>query len=263
MKGELGMRYLVIVAALLASSAPAMAQDGSGTRVRVGIGGQNRPAALGADRREWAPLFDFALKRGPGDFEFEAPDDNFDIRLYSKDGLSIGPVANYQPGRKNRDFGERVGKVPNTIEAGAFVQYQLSEAFRLRGELRKGVGGHNGVIASLGADAVWRDGDRYVFSAGPRVNITNSRYQREFFGVSPERSLITGLDEYDPDGGIQSVGATSGVNYQVSGPFGVFGFARYDRLVGDAGKSPIVREIGSRNQMAAGLGLTYTFSLSE
>lgn len=263
MKGELGMRYLMIVAALLASSTPAMAQDGETTRIRVGVGGQNRPAALGADRREWAPLFDFALSRGGDQFKFEAPDDNFDIRLYNKDGLSLGPVAAYQSGRKNRDFGERVGKVPNTIEAGAFVQYQLSEAFRLRGEVRKGVGGHGGLIASLGADAVWRDGDRYVFSAGPRVNFTDSRYQREFFGVSAERSLITGLDEFRPDGGLQSIGVTSGVNYQVKGPFGIFGFARLERLVGDAGKSPIVRELGSRSQVSAGLGVTYTFTMNK
>lgn len=253
----------LIAGALLLPSAPVLAQDSDDLRIRIGVGGQNRPAALGADRREWAPLFDFALRRGSADYEFEAPDDNFDIRLYSKDGLSIGPVANYQSGRKNRDFGERVGKVPNTIEAGAFVQYQLTEAFRLRGELRKGIGGHNGLTTSFGADAVWRDGDRYVFSAGPRVNFTNSRYQREFFGVSAERSLITGLDEYDPDGGLQSIGATSGVNYQISGPFGLFGFARFERLVGDAAMSPIVRELGSRNQLSAGLGLTYTFTIKR
>jgi outer membrane protein len=257
------MRYLMIVAALLASSAPALAQDNGSTRVRVGVGAQNRPAAPGADRREWAPLFDFALSRGPGPFEFEAPDDNFDIRLYNKDGLSFGPVAAYEAGRRNRDFGERVGKVPSTIEAGAFAQYQVSEMFRLRGEVRHGIGGHNGLIASLGADAVWRDGDRYVISAGPRVNFSNSRYQREFFGVSAERSLLTGLDEYDPDGGIHSIGATSGVNFQLTGPIGVFGFARYERLVGDAGKSPIVRELGSRGQASAGLGLTYTFNLDR
>ena len=257
------MRYLVIVAALLASSSPAFAQNSDTTRVRVGIGGQNRPAALGADRREWAPLFDFALSRGSDQFEFEAPDDNFDIRLYNKDGLSFGPVAAFEAGRRNRDFGDRVGKVPSTIEVGAFAQYQLSEYLRLRGEIRKGMGGHNGLIASLGADGVWRDGDRYVFSAGPRLNFTNSRYQREFFGVSAERSLITGLDEFDPDSGLQSIGVTSGLNMQLTGPIGVFGFARYDRLVGDAGKSPIVRELGSRGQMSAGLGLTYTFNLND
>lgn len=255
------MRYLLIVAALLASSAPAYAQDGQGTRVRIGLGAQTRPAALGADRREWAPLFDFALKRTPGHFDFGAPDDNLDIALYSRDGFSVGPVANYQSGRRNRDFGERVGKVPNTIEAGVFAQYQLNEMFRLRGEVRHGIGGHNGLVASAGADVFWRDGDRYVISAGPRVNFSSSRYQREFFGVTAERSLITGLDEYDPDGGIHSIGAATGVNMQLTGPVGLFGFARYERLVGDAGRSPIVREIGSRSQVSAGLGLTYTFNL--
>lgn len=259
----MGMRYLMIAAALLASSAPALAQDNGGTVVRVGAGGQNRPAAIGADRREWAPLFDFSIKRGSEHFEFGAPDDSFDISLYSKEGLSVGPVANFEAGRKNRDFGDRVGKVPSTFELGGFVQYQLSEFLRLRAEVRKGVGGHNGLIGSLGADGVWRDGDRYVISAGPRLNFTNSRYQREFFGVSEERSLITGLDEYDPDGGLQSYGVASGLNAQISGPFGVFGYARYDRLVGDAGKSPIVRELGSRSQLSAGLGLTYTFSLNN
>lgn len=257
------MRKLLLLAAACALATPAMAQDDGTTRVRVGAGAQNRPAALGAERREWAPLFDFALSRGGNQFEFEAPDDNFDIRLYNKDGLSFGPVAAFEAGRRNRDFGDRVGKVPSTIEVGGFAQYQLSEFLRLRGEVRKGVGGHNGMVASLGADGVWRDGDRYVISAGPRLTFANSRYQREFFGVSDERSLITGLDEYDPDGGLQSVGVTSGLNMQLAGPFGLFGFARYERLVGDAGKSPIVRELGSRGQASAGLGVTYTFNLSR
>jgi outer membrane protein len=44
---------------------------------------------------------------------------------------------------------------------------------------------------------------------------------------------------------------------------GIFGFARFDRLVGDAGKSPIVRELGSRGQVSAGLGVTYTFTMNK
>jgi outer membrane protein len=39
----------------------------------------------------------------------------------------------------------------------------------------------------------------------------------------------------------------------------VFGYARYARLVGDAAKSPIVRQFGSRNQLSGGIGLNYTF----
>ena len=36
-------------------------------------------------------------------------------------------------------------------------------------------------------------------------------------------------------------------------------YAGYDRLVRDAGASPLVRRYGSRDQFSGGLGLTYTF----
>ncbi len=41
----------------------------------------------------------------------------------------------------------------------------------------------------------------------------------------------------------------------------MFGFARYERLLGDAARSPIVRELGSRNQLSGGIGLSYTFTV--
>jgi outer membrane protein len=43
----------------------------------------------------------------------------------------------------------------------------------------------------------------------------------------------------------------------------MFGYGRYERLVGDAADSPIVREFGSRNQLSGGLGLTYTFTMAR
>ena len=55
----------------------------------------------------------------------------------------------------------------------------------------------------------------------------------------------------------------SGLDYQLGPRWGVFGYARYERLVGDAAKSPVVREFGSRNQMSAGIGLNYTFTVKR
>jgi outer membrane protein len=52
---------------------------------------------------------------------------------------------------------------------------------------------------------------------------------------------------------------TGGVTYALNNRWGLFGFARYERLLGDAAKSPIVRELGSRNQLSGGIGLNYTF----
>src|SRR5690606_20696267 len=190
-----------------------------------------------------------AIARGTEPFDFEAPDDSFDIKLYSKHGFSLGPVANIEGSRKRSEVDVPVDKVPTTIEVGAFAQYDVSETVRLRTELRKGVGGHKGIIASLGADRVWRDGDNYVFSIGPRLLLSDGRYQRAWLVVSPEASIATGLPAYRPGGGLHAIGAASGATYQLSPRWGLFGYARYDRLVGKAAKSPIIRDLGSKDQM--------------
>lgn len=248
-------------AALLVPIQPAIAQESNDLRIRVGLGGQIRPEYLGAKGSEWGPLWDFSMARGSNQFDFDAPDDNFDLELLSSGGLSVGPVANIRKGRTNSEVGAPVGKVPTTVEVGAFAQYYISESMRLRAEVRRGIGGHDGLIARLGGDYVWRDGDRYLFSIGPRLLFSDSRFQRAWFGVTPEASAATGLPVYRPNAGLHAIAATSGVNYQLSRDFGLFGFARYERLVGDAAQSPIVRVFGSKNQFSAGAGLTYTFTI--
>ena len=262
------MKQLLIASAtLLFPCTGASAQDaqdsdaGDGHRVRIGIGAQVRPRYIAADNSEVAPLFDIDVARGSNEFKFEGPDDSFGISVLSKDGFAIGPAANIASSRKESDVGAPVGKVKTTFEAGGFVQYYAGKSIRLRSELRKGLGGHDGLVGSLGADWISRDGDRYVFSVGPRVLFSDSRYQRAYFGVSPTVAVATGLPAFRPDGGIHSVALASGLSYQFTNRFGMFGFARYERLVGDAARSPIVREFGSRNQLSAGAGLSYTFDI--
>ena len=151
--------------------------------------------------------------------------------------------------------------MPTTVEAGAFAEYLAGENFRLRGELLKGIGGHKGLVGALGGDYLVRDGDRYVFSVGPRLLFSDGRYQRAYFGVDAEAAAAAALPLYRPDAGVHAVALTSGLSYQFSPQFGMFGFGRYERLVSDAAKSPIIREFGSRNQLSGGMGLSYTFTV--
>ena len=58
---------------------------------------------------------------------------------------------------------------------------------------------------------------------------------------------------------MQSVGAAAGFIRQLDRRWSVHGYARYDRLVGDAADSPIVRAYGSRDQFSGGLAMSYTF----
>lgn len=260
-------RALLLAPALLAPGlsvlpAPATAQVIDTVRVRAGLGAKLTPEFIGDDSMKFAPLVKFNLKRGEGPFKFGAPDDNFGIAVVSGEKFSAGPTLKFQGSRKNSEVGAEVGKVPTTFEAGAFVQYQVSDSVRLRSELRKGIGGHRGLVGSVGADKVWRDGDRYLFSVGPRVAFSDGRYQRAYFGVDDEAALATGLEPYRPGGGIHGAGVVASAHYQLGeSAWGLFGFAEYQRLLGDSADSPIVREYGSPNQFSVGAAITRTFNL--
>jgi outer membrane protein len=254
-------KTLVSLIAVLPAWGAAQAQESPDLRVRVGLGAQLQPEFIGADNTDVSPLFHINTARGTHEFGFGAPDDSPAITVLSRKGFSFGPAGNIQWKRKQSEVGAPVGNVSTTFEAGAFAQYEAKDSFRLRAELLKGINGHEGLLGSVGADKIWRDGDRYVVSIGPRVLFSDGRYQRAYFGVSPAASLASGLPVYRPGGGVYALAMTGGLTYQLDDRWGLFGFARYERLVGDAAKSPIIRQLGSRNQMSGGLGLNYTFTL--
>jgi outer membrane scaffolding protein for murein synthesis (MipA/OmpV family) len=89
--------------------------------------------------------------------------------------------------------------------------------------------------------------------------LTDGRYQRAYFGVTPAAAATSGLPAYRPGGGVSAVGVAVGGLVQLDQRWGLAAFARYDRLMGDSGRSPIARGPGSRNQPSVGLGISYVF----
>jgi outer membrane protein len=217
------------------------------------------PSYPGSDRFGVRPLIDVSRASEDDVFAFEAPDESFGFALLNDGDLNIGPALSFEGGRSAADVGAMLPKVPFTVEVGGFVQYSVSESFRLRTEVRQGVEGHKGLISNVGADFVSRNKDEWLFSIGPRVTIANQRYQSAYFGVSPSAAKSSGLPTFAPKGGIQAVGLTSGVWTRLSGSWGLHGYAKYDRLMGSAADSPIVDVYGSKDQLSGGVALTYTF----
>jgi outer membrane protein len=261
------MRYKVALATILAAAGAGTASADDGGKppriLRVALGAEIVPDHVGADGTRWSPLVNFDLKREGKEFEFEAPDESFGFSLVDVGRLEIGPALNLERSRRPSRFPVPVEKVSTTVEAGAFVQLYLADSVRVRGELRKGLGGHDGLISQLSADLIARRGDDYVFSIGPRFSWADKDYQRAYFGVTPALSAASGLATYTPDSGSRGVGAASSISYQFSRKLGIQAYARYERLIGDAGRSPLIRTYGSRDQMSAGLALSYTFKLSK
>jgi len=246
---------VLVLALAFAGGSPAAAQEAP-RRTRVALGPQVAPRYPGADRYSVRPFFDLSRAEGDDPFAFEAPDESTGFALLRDARLQAGPSLGFEGARRRRDTDGALPRVGFTVEAGGFVQYQLTDAVRLRGEARQGIGGHRGLVGVVGADYVARDGDDWLLSLGPRLTLANGRYQRAYFGVP---APAAGLPAYRPGGGVQAVGATAGALRQLTPRWGLYGYAKYDRLVGDAGDSPVVRRYGARDQLSGGLALSYTF----
>ena len=262
MKPKLSLTILL----LLAPSSMAAAQEGDKEDkprriVRVGLGAESVPDHVGAKGRKWAPLINIDRKREGETFEFEAPDESFGFRLARLGGLEVGPAIALESSRKPSRFPVPVEKVSRTLEAGAFVQHYLGESARVRAELRKGLGGHDGWVSQISADFIAREGDSYLISVGPRLTWADDKYQQAFFSVSPATSTASGLALYEPGGGWRGAGAAASGHFEVAPNWGLYTYGRFERLIGDAGRSPLIRAYGSRNQLSAGLALTYTFGI--
>lgn len=257
-------RAALAAGALLAFALPAHAQSGGDAdgarRYRIAIGAQAVPSYPGADHNAVRPLFDFASARGDAPFEYEAADESPNITLYDRDGLEAGIAIGLQSARTRKRAGADLTKIGFTVEPGVFAGYYLLPQVRAYGELRKGVNGHEGVVSMLALDYVQRDGDRWLVAVGPRVNLSDARYRRAYFGVTPRDATATGLPVYRVGNNVvHSVGlAATGIR-QLTTRWGLYGYLGYDRLTGDAARSPVTRRLGSRNQFSGGLALSYTF----
>jgi outer membrane protein len=257
-------RLLLLAAAALAASGAARAQDDPSLRVvTIGLGVQDVPRYPGAMTRKTGALPQFEISR-PGDpLRFKAADQGVGFGFLGRNSaIDFGPAVQWKYSRRSgRDVPAGVPSVGFTVEAGGFVQAMLGNAVRVRAEGRQGIGGHEGFVLDLSADAVLHDGgDTTLFSIGPRLRLSDGRYQRAYFGVSPAAAAATGLPVFRPDTGIYAAGVASTVRHRMGSHWGVYAFAAYDRLIDDAGRSPLVRLYGRRNEVSGGIALTYGFS---
>lgn len=252
---------LIPLAPLQAQEQPASAppEAPEQERIRVAVGPQLQPSYPGSDRMVVRPFIGVDRAKAGEQFRFSAPDEGFGFKLVKWSGGGIGPSIGFTGRRRAQDVGGLNG-FGFTVEAGAFVEQYVTPALRLRLDARQGLGGHGGLVSNISADYVARRADQWLFSFGPRLTLADGKYQRAYFGVDPAGSRMSGLPTYRPDGGLRSVGAAAQYLTQFSRRVGIVSYIKYDRLVDDAARSPVVRAFGSPNQFSGGLALTYTFT---
>jgi len=236
----------------------------SGTwTVMVGAGGAYTPDFEGARRSMLSPVPIFSIRRAGSVEQFRGPRDSSSIALIDFGDLRAGPAGKFVSSRKANNYSELngLGDVKAAVELGGFVEYYPVDWFRTRGELRQGIGGHHGVVADLSADFIVPVIQHFTISAGPRFTAESSKATSPYFGIDAAQALATGLPIFDAKGGAHSAGAGAQVSYRVYPRWEVHAYVEYERLIGDAAKSPLVTVRGSPNQTTFGIGASYAFDV--
>jgi len=236
----------------------------SGTwTVTAGVGGEYAPDFEGAKRSMLSPVPIFAIHRAGAADQFRGPRDDPSIALLDFGDLRAGPVAKLVPARKANNFTELngLGDVNTAYEVGGFVEYFPVDWLRTRVEVRQGFGGQNGVTADFSADIIVPLIERLTLSAGPRFTWESTGATAPYFGITAVQALASGLPAFTAKGGAHSVGAGTQVSYRVTPQWEVHSYVEYQRLLGDAAASPLVRLRGSRDQTTVGVGVSYSFDV--
>ena len=236
----------------------------SGTwTVMIGAGGAYTPDFEGARRSMLSPVPIFSIRRAGSPDQFRGPRDSPSIALIDFGDLRAGPAGKLVASRKANNYSELngLGDVKTAVELGGFVEYYPVDWFRARGELRQGIGGHHGVVGDLSADFIVPLVQRFTVSAGPRFTWESSKATSPYFGIDAVQASASGLPVFDAKGGAHSVGAGAQLSYRIDPQWEVHAYVEYERLLGDAAASPLVKIRGSANQTTLGLGASYAFDV--
>ncbi len=238
--------------------------DASGTYVvTLTANGQFLPRFPGSDKLTGVVYPSVNIRRIEEPARFAAPDDGFSISVLDDNpDVRFGPVIRVQAGRYLSDDRRLLGlrKLNWSVEPGAFFEYFPVSFIRTRVELRYSLNGVEGLVGNAGIDFILPF-QRFTFSLGPRINFADATYMRGYFGVRPSEAVINGLlPAYRPGAGIVSTGLLGAVSYKWNETYMTTAYVGYNRLIDEAGRSPIPRRLGSRDQLTFGASLSYSFN---
>lgn len=238
------------------------------SNMRLGLGPGFSPAFEGSRdyKLHAVPVISLkyrdVLRVNNNDVDFTAFDQVFDLgEDVGKARLEVGPTVSLDFGRSERDSIDLkgMGGVGFALELGGYVAYSTD---RVRIELEAGqsaTGGHGGGLAELHVSGTLYRGDRLAVGANGTLSLATSKYLKSFFGVTPRQAALSGLPVFHPSGGLKSAFLGFQSSYTLTPSWALLAHLGYERLLGDAVASPLIKLRGDANQALVSAFAVYTF----
>jgi outer membrane scaffolding protein for murein synthesis (MipA/OmpV family) len=169
-----------------------------------------------------------------------------------------GAAVSYDLGRDvdvERSWLRGLGDVHPAPEGKLFAEYGILP-FVFTADLRRGFGGHNGLIGDLGVYMPVIGSEKGFLFIGPSVTFADRRYMQSYFGVTEAQASRSRFHPYDASAGLKSAGFGASGTLFVSEHWFLQIDAAYERLLDSAAASPITE---ARSQFVAVAGVGYKF----
>jgi outer membrane protein len=177
------------------------------------------------------------------------------------DALTLGPLANFRPGRDDVD-NERVDDlkdVDDAFELGVFAGFEIDQ-WNVSAEILQDVSDeHDGLLFTLGGGYRLPLDEKKTLSLGASITFADDDYMESFFEIDNADSARSGLETFDADSGLKDISFKVGFGNMLTESWRMQAIIRYSRLLGDAADSPVVDDEGSANQFLGGVVFVYTF----
>ncbi len=224
-------------------------------RVTLGLSGSVTPKYEGADSYHVTPggIIDIRYR----DIAFFSVGEGLGVNLLRGDTYRAGVAVSYDIGRNDNDDSRirGLGDVDPAPEAKLFGQVFILPVV-LTVDLRRGIGGHDGWIGDLGAYMPLSASEKFIAFAGPSITLADQDYMDSYFSVSPGQAANSRLPAFRADAGFKNANFGVTAIYFITDNWLIVADAAVERLLGDAGRSPITQ---SRTQFTFDLSIAYTF----
>lgn len=229
------------------------------TNLSVGIGPQFQPDYFGSNDYEVEPDPQVFIK--VRNFTF-LDDDGADLAIFGFSGFAFGPSIRVLGDRdevENPDL-KGLGDISETLEVGGFVATRFLDRILVRVKARQGVtGGHDGLIIDGAGTILLFTTPRFSAAFTGQVTWIDDNLADTFFSINQEQSDNSGLPVFDAGSGFRDVGGSINGYVNLGKKWSVNPYVRYARIFEGIGDSPIISQLGSRNQFIAGFHIMREF----
>ena len=182
----------------------------------------------------------------------------------------IGPTGRFVLPRNSAIVDDAAVRALPTISSAFEVGGFVGVALPIRA-LREGVfrgtfsarhdvtGSHDGLNMTIDAEAFFALHRVFRMGLGVNASFATANYMDTYFSVEPQDAAASGIPSFRARGGARDVGGEAYGILSFHEHFALFGRVAYNRLLGDAEQSPIVRVAGSRDQVFVGAGIFWLF----